>query len=121
VVVAVDPSGSSKGAETGIIAAGFSPNGHIYVQSDHSLRASPERWGRAVVAAYQVHRADRIVAERNFGGNMVASVIRSVDSGAPVRMVVASRGKTVRAEPVSRCTSKAKSITSAHSVGWKIN
>jgi phage terminase large subunit-like protein len=80
VVVAVDPSGRSKGAETGIIAAGFSPNGHIYVLGNHSLRAGPERWGRAAVATYEVHRADRIVAERNFGGDMVASVIRSVDS-----------------------------------------
>ena len=84
VVIAVDPSGSSKGAECGIVAAGLAQNEHAYVLADHSVRGSPERWGRAAVGAFEAHKADRIVAERNFGGDMVEAVIRSVDPRAPV-------------------------------------
>jgi phage terminase large subunit-like protein len=50
---------------------------------------------------YYKHKADRIVAERNFGGDMVESTIRTADKNLPVRMVTASRGKVVRAEPIA--------------------
>jgi phage terminase large subunit-like protein len=42
-----------------------------------------------------------VVAEANNGGDMVASVLRAADSGLPVRLVHASRGKVARAEPVA--------------------
>ena len=100
IVIGVDPSGSAKGAETGIIAAGVGQNSHLYILADHSVRGSPERWGRAVVAAYEVHKADRIVCEKNFGGDMCEAVMRSIAPRVPIRMVTASRGKVVRAEPI---------------------
>ena len=102
VVVAVDPAGGSNrgNAETGIIVAGMGADGHAYVMRDVSGRYTPERWAYAAVTAYQDHKADRIVAERNYGGEMVESTIRSVAPNVPVRMVQASRGKAVRAEPV---------------------
>jgi phage terminase large subunit-like protein len=62
---------------------------------------SPDGWGRRAVAAYHEFKADRIVAERNYGGAMVEHVIRSVDPRAAYSEVVASRGKVVRAEPVA--------------------
>src|SRR3954469_13705549 len=46
-------------------------------------------------------RADRIVAERNFGGAMVEPVIRTAGSNVPVKTITASRGKAVRAEPIA--------------------
>ena len=102
VVVAVDPAGGSNrgNAETGIVVAGIGQDGHGYVLRDVSGRHSPERWAYHATAAYHDHRADRIVAERNFGGEMVEGTIRSVAPNMPVRMVQASRGKAVRAEPV---------------------
>ncbi len=102
IVVAIDPSGGSNrgNAETGIIVAGVGRDGHGYVLRDVSGRHTPERWAYHAVAAYRDHLADRIVAEQNFGGAMVESTIRSVASRVPVRMVQASRGKAVRAEPV---------------------
>jgi len=102
IVVAVDPAGgSSRGnAETGIIVAGIGHDGHGYVLQDLSGRHSPERWAYAAVTAFQDFGADRIVAERNYGGEMVEATIRSVAPNVPVRMVQASRGKAVRAEPV---------------------
>jgi phage terminase large subunit-like protein len=71
------------------------------VLADMSARLSPERWARRAVEAYHGWKADRIVAEQNFGGAMVESTIKSIDPLVPVKMVVASRGKLIRAEPIS--------------------
>jgi phage terminase large subunit-like protein len=103
IVVAVDPAGGSsrKSDETGIIAAGVGLDGRGYVLADASGRYSPDGWGRAAVGLYQSLKADRIVAEMNYGGQMVESTIRAVDQNVPVKMVYASRGKQVRAEPIS--------------------
>ncbi len=102
LVVAVDPAGGSskQNAETGIILAGRADDGHAYVLADQSGRFTPDGWARRAVELFHVHRADRIVAEQNYGGAMVEATIRAVDASVPVKMVVASRGKQVRAEPV---------------------
>jgi phage terminase large subunit-like protein len=102
IVVAIDPSGgSNKGnAETGIIVAGRGTDGHAYVTRDASGRCSPADWGRRAVDAYRDARADRIVCEINYGGAMVEATIRAVDANVSIKMVTASRGKAVRAEPV---------------------
>ncbi len=104
VVVAVDPSGASgdgEGDSIGICVAGKGLDGKFYVLEDATCDLSPAGWGRRVVERYHAHKADRIVAERNFGGAMVESVIRTADRNVPIRMVTASRGKSVRAEPVA--------------------
>jgi phage terminase large subunit-like protein len=106
VVVAVDPSGASdrddtRADEIGIIVAAKGDDGHAYVLADRSLRDAPAAWGRAVAAAYHEFAADRIVAEENFGGEMVRFVIRAADANATVETISASRGKALRAEPVS--------------------
>jgi phage terminase large subunit-like protein len=103
VVVAVDPPGGSSksNAECGIVVAGIGADRHCYVLADLSGRYSPETWARVAVGAYGSYKADRIVAEQNFGGAMVESTIRSVDARVAVRMVVASRGKQIRAEPIA--------------------
>jgi hypothetical protein len=100
VTVGVDPSATSTGDEAGIVTAGRSGN-QFYTLADDSVQGSPETWARAAVTAYHRHRADCIVAESNNGGEMVASVIRQVDSKVPVRLVYASRGKQTRAQPVA--------------------
>lgn len=103
LVVAIDPAITSgdSAAETGIIAGGIDESGHGYVLADASMRGTPDEWARAAVALYRKYEADRIVAEVNQGGEMVAHVIRSVAPDVPVTMVRASRGKMVRAEPIS--------------------
>jgi phage terminase large subunit-like protein len=72
-----------------------------YVLADRSLRGSSREWGRAAVEAYYGFKADRIIAERNFGGAMVEHVIKTADQNAPFSEVVASRGKVQRCEPIS--------------------
>ena len=100
VVVAIDPSATSTGDEAGIVTTG-SQGDHLYVLADDSLQGAPLEWARAAVAAYHRHKADRIIAESNNGGEMVAQTIKTVDPSVPVRLVHASRGKQTRAEPVS--------------------
>src|ERR1700730_940671 len=100
IVVGIDPSGSSTN-EAGIVAAAKGRNGHGYVLADGSLLApTPRAWAQEAVRLYHTLRADRIVAERNFGGDIVREVIMTVDTLASYRDVVASRGKQVRAEPI---------------------
>lgn len=105
IVVSVDPSGT-KGAEDdgdsiGIIVAGKGVDGFGYVLADRTCKLSPDGWGRRAVEAFREFQADRIIAERNFGGAMVEHVIRSVDATVAYQEVTASRGKVARAEPVA--------------------
>lgn len=106
VVVGVDPSGASDedtGADwIGIIAAGYSTvTGHGYVLKDCSVNAGPHTWASAAVNLYHELQADMIVAERNFGGEMVRHTLNTIDPGVPVKLVTSSRGKVVRAQPVA--------------------
>jgi phage terminase large subunit-like protein len=105
VVGGLDPSGSSheKSDECGIVFAGCDAQHppHFYVFDDRSCIDTPDGWARTAVAAYHQHKADRIVAEGNFGGDMVEAVLRHVDRNVSFKKVTASRGKIVRAEPVA--------------------
>jgi phage terminase large subunit-like protein len=102
IVVAVDPAITSgeDANENGIIVSGIAADNSAYVLEDWSMRGSPDEWARKAVAAYRKHSADCIVAEANQGGEMVAQVIKSV-ADIPVTLVRATRGKYVRAEPIS--------------------
>ena len=76
-------------------------DGHGYVLADISGRYPPTEWARLAIAAYATHRADRIVAEVNNGGDMVGATLRMIDPNVAFTAVRASRGKVVRAEPVA--------------------
>jgi phage terminase large subunit-like protein len=107
VIVAVDPAASSeeRSDENGIVVVGMArdADGYArgYVLEDASLRGSPEEWAKTAARMYRKWQADKIVAEKNNGGDMVESVIKAVDRTLPVKLVHASRGKVVRAEPIS--------------------
>jgi phage terminase large subunit-like protein len=105
VVVAVDPSGNSgdddRADDIGIVVAGKGVDGRAYVLADWTCDLSPAGWGRRTIEAFDQFKADRIVAEKNFGGAMVESVIKTTRKTAPVVLVTASRGKVQRAEPIA--------------------
>lgn len=103
IVIAIDPAVTSNANsdETGIVAAGITADNHYYVLDDKSLRASPDAWARVAVNLYHELKADKIIAETNNGGDMVTLLIRQVDNNVPVKKVTATRGKQVRAEPIS--------------------
>jgi phage terminase large subunit-like protein len=105
IVVAVDPQAGydpeSGAAETGIVVAGRDRQRKAYVLADRSGNLRPAEWAAAVVAAYREFGADRVVIEVNQGGAMAAHTLRSVEPYLPIQEVRATRGKAVRAEPVS--------------------
>ena len=102
-VVAIDPAVTSgeNSDETGIVVAGATPDGHYYIIEDATMRGTPEMWARKAIEMYRKHKCDRIIGEANNGGDMIESLLRQVDASIPYRKVHASRGKRVRAEPVS--------------------
>lgn len=110
VVVAIDPAGSSKTGsdDTGIIVAGKGVDGRAYILADRTCHLSPAGWGGRAVVAYHEFEADRVVAETNFGGEMVEHVIATTDPKVPYKDVHASRGKQVRAEPIAAMSEKGK-------------
>jgi len=108
IVVGLDPSGTRRGDIAGIVVAGRNAEGECFVLQDASLKASPEGWASKAVASYHTWQADRIVAESNYGAEMVEATIRAVDDTVPVRLVHASRGKQIRAEPIVAVFEKGK-------------
>lgn len=111
IVVGVDPPGSSdktseEPAECGIVVVGLGTDNHGYVLADYSLVGTPNEWATKALEAYSFFEADHIIGEVNFGGEMVETIIKSLakekEMGrVPFKAVRASRGKQVRAEPVS--------------------
>ncbi len=103
VAISIDPSVSSKekSDECGLIAAGVDRNNHGYVLEDRSGVMSPTAWATTAVEMYHYHKANYIVAEVNNGGDMVIETIHGIDANIKVYAVHATRGKLVRAEPIS--------------------
>lgn len=110
IVVAVDPAAThgEDADETGIVVCGIDAMGHGYVLEDVSGRYSPDEWARVAIAALDRWQADRIIAERNNGGEMVEYTLRTVRRNVPITTIHASRGKAVRAEPVAALFEQAK-------------
>ena len=102
IVVAIDPAASANidSDETGIIVCGKDVNGKGYVLEDLSGKYSPNEWAKVATQAFKNWDADCIVAEKNQGGDMVESVLRSQNTIARIKLVTATKGKYVRAEPI---------------------
>lgn len=106
VVVAVDPSGSgdvdnADNDAIGIVVVGLGVDGNAYVLEDCTVKAGPATWGTVATSAYERHAADVVVGEINYGGAMVQHVIQTARRNTPYKAVSATRGKAVRAEPIS--------------------
>ena len=114
VVVGVDPSGTVEGDEIGIIVAGsfeskISPEGYDFaILDDYSCHGTPSEWAGEVSAAYDFWKADLVVAEKNYGGDMVEHTIKTAHPNINVKLVTSSRGKILRAEPISALYEKGR-------------
>ena len=110
VVVAIDPAvtANAESDMTGIVVAGIDINGMCYVLEDATERYSPEQWASKANELYHKYSADRVVAERNQGGDMVRHTLQTVNEVIPIRLVHASRGKYARAEPISALYERGK-------------
>ena len=103
IVVAIDPAvtANKESDMTGIVVAGLDVNGIAYVLGDYTEKLSPQGWAAKAISLYHKYNADRIVAEKNQGGDMVRTTLHGEDETVPVKLVHASRGKYARAEPIS--------------------
>lgn len=103
IVVAIDPATTSgEDADlTGLVVSACGVDDRGYVLADYSGRYTPAEWAKKAIWAFHHHRADRIVAEVNNGGEMVRHTLHTMDPNIPFLAVHASRGKVTRAEPVS--------------------
>lgn len=129
ITVGVDPSGGA--GEQGIVVAGKSglilptlhavpdeasapvssrPECHGYVLDDRTCHLTPDGWGRRAVQAAIDWSADDLVVETNYGGAQAVAVLRTAAEALgvniPIRTVTATRGKAVRAQPVSALTAQ---------------
>src|SRR5262249_23061373 len=97
------PVTSGKNADAcGIVVAGRSEDGHAHILADLTVQGlSPVAWARAVVRAFRRFEADKVVAEVNQGGELVGTILREVDPQIPLKLVHATRGKILRAEPIA--------------------
>ena len=107
IVVAIDPAvtAHTESDETAIAVAGVGSDGDYYVLSIDGYRLPPQQWATKALEAYDRWQADKIVCEVNNGGDMVIETIERVCEGlgrsANVEAIRASRGKTLRAEPIA--------------------
>tara|TARA_A200000159_G_C7333769_1_gene344180 strand:+ start:570 stop:1814 length:1245 start_codon:yes stop_codon:yes gene_type:complete len=103
IIVAIDPAvtANANSDETGIVVVGKDFNNEYYVLEDLSGRHPPDKWGKIAINAFYEWEADRIVAEVNNGGDLVERLIRNIDNNVSYRSVRATRGKILRAEPIS--------------------
>ena len=104
IIIAIDPAvtANKNSDETGIIVCGKDYNDEYYILEDLSGRHTADKWGRIVVNAFYEWDANFIVAETNNGGDLVERLLRNIDKNIPYRSVRATRGKILRAEPVSQ-------------------
>lgn len=115
IVVAIDPAVTSKDTsdETGIVVAGIDFSNELYVLEDATGTYTPTDWCTKAVVLFRKWQADRIVGETNNGGDLIETVLRTVDKNIPYKSVHATRDKFTRAEPVSAIYEQGQ----AHHVG----
>lgn len=106
LAVGVDPSGAddidnADNDEIGIVVGALGTDGNAYLLEDCSVKAGPATWARVATSAFDRHQGDVVVGEINYGGAMVQHTIQTARPRTPFKMVTASRGKHVRAEPFS--------------------
>lgn len=103
--VAVDPAvtANKNSNMTGIVSGFIDQQDppHAYILGDHTLSGSPSTWAKKAISVLKGMMGDRIIAEVNNGGDMVENTIRQEDPNTPFTSVRATRGKILRAEPVS--------------------
>ena len=116
IVVSCDPAvtNNAQSDETGIIVAGRGVDNHFYILEDKSGVFSPDVWIKRAIELYYKFDADRIVCEVNNGGDLIEKLLRVQDCNVPYSSVRATRGKMLRAEPISALYEQGK----VHHVGY---
>ncbi len=120
-ILAVDPAGSKgpRSDATGIIGVGAQhtdddgnllAGSQFYTLADATLKGTPTEWAEQTYKAARLLRVSKIVAEKNFGGDMVKQVLTDYAKLNPtttcdengesfkIEVVHAQQSKEIRAE-----------------------
>lgn len=100
IVIGVDPSGGAHD-EVGIFVCGKIGQMYYCIEDLSTKSLSPNAWAKVIIETYYRHKADRVVIEKNFGGDMVEALIHSIDNSVSTKNVFSSRNKIIRAEPIA--------------------
>lgn len=102
VIVSIDPAITAKADsdETGIVVLGKDSKGNGYVLEDGSGIYTPLQWASEAKRLASKRGAYTYIAEKNQGGDMVETTLRQVDKTRRVKLIQATKGKYLRAEPV---------------------
>lgn len=128
IIVPIDVAVSSNkksSAQSGITVVGVGecfcrsdpPEMHGFVLGDYSEHLSPDEVLKTALQAFKIHQADRIIGEVNNGGDWIEALLRTHDKHVPYKAVRATRGKIVRAEPISALYEQGR----IHHVGSNLN
>jgi PBSX family phage terminase large subunit len=103
IIIAIDPAVTAKinSDKTAIVVTAKGEDGRGYILETRAGQWKPREWGTLAVALYEKYKAKYIVAEKNQGGDMITHTINTISQRVPVKLVHASKGKLLRAEPVS--------------------
>lgn len=102
-LIGIDPaiSDTVTSDEHGIVCCALGSDKKGYVLEDASRSGSPHDWAMRAINLYDKYDADAIVIEINQGGDMCRHTLESVRRDVRIIEVRATRGKHVRAEPIS--------------------
>lgn len=103
IVCAIDPATTTRStsAETGMCVAAYGEDDHFYILHLDSVKMQPKDWADRAIKLFEDYHCDKLVAEVNNGGDLVETVIKSINPNQKVHAVHASRGKITRAEPIA--------------------
>lgn len=102
IVVAVDPSGSdAKTADEAGIIVGGKLGDNAYILQDASKRCTPLEQAQIAIRLFKKYDADYIVVEKNGVGAGFKTILNQIDKNIPVKEIIATKGKKIRALPVS--------------------
>jgi predicted phage terminase large subunit-like protein len=116
IVIAVDPAVTSNvnSDETGIVVVGRGEDNHYYILDDRSGIYTPDDWIKKAIGLYYEYEANYITAEVNNGGDLIERLLRVQDAQIPYRAIRSTKGKMLRAEPISSLYEQSK----VHHVGF---
>lgn len=115
-ILAVDPAVSSnKNSDfTAITVSSKGTDGKYYVRYSKRFKHTPGKWAEEVIKCYKRFNVDKIIAEKNNGGDLVEHTLRVqnsfVEDGVrydinpadlPIELIHAKHGKYLRATPVA--------------------
>lgn len=103
IIIGVDPAVThgSNSDETGIVVVGKGHDNKAYVLEDLSIKEAPSVWAKRVVDTYHKYKAFCVVAEVNQGGDLVETLLKTVDPSLRFKAVRATKSKYSRAEPIA--------------------